>query len=73
MTEYARITIEEYCATSRKSKKSAFLWDMVKKSYDIAYLPEEHEMLYLEQLISREKDPELKEALQELDDFMCGF
>lgn len=31
------------------------------------------DLLYLEQLISREKNPELKEALQDLDDFMCGY
>lgn len=56
-----------------QSKKTDFLWDMVKKSYNIDYDPEDCEILYLEQLISREKDPELKEALQDLDDFMLGY
>lgn len=73
MPEYSRILIENYCMTHRKSKKTTFLWDMVYKSYDIAYEPEDGEILYLEQLISREKDPELKTALQDLDDFMCGY
>lgn len=72
MPEYSRILIEEYCMSHQKTKKSAFLWDMVQKSYDIAYEPEDCEILYLEQLISRERNQELKTALQDLDDFMCG-
>ena len=42
-------------------------------SYDIDCEAEDWEILYLEQLISRERNPELKEALQDLDDFMCGY
>ena len=56
-----------------KTKKATFLWDMVQKSYDIAYEPEDCELLYLEELISRERNQELKTALQDLDDFMCGY
>lgn len=48
-----------------KTKKTKFLWDMVQKSYDIEYEPEDCEILYLEQLMSRERNPELKEALQD--------
>ncbi|MDD2959936.1 MAG: hypothetical protein PHR92_15705 [Lachnospiraceae bacterium] len=73
MPEYSRILIEEYCMNHTKTKKGTFLWDMVHKSYDIAYESTDYEILYLEQLISREKNPELKEALQDLDDFMCGY
>lgn len=73
MPEYSRILIEEYCMSHKKSKKTTFLWEMVQKSYDIEYDPEDCEILYLEQLISREKNPELKEALQDLDDWMCGY
>ena len=43
------------------------MWDMVQKSYDIAYEPEDCELLYLEELISRERNQELKTALQDLD------
>lgn len=39
------------------------LWDMVHKLYDIKYEPKGCEILYLEQLISRERNPELKAAL----------
>lgn len=73
MQEYSRILIEEYCMSHSKTKKATFLWDMVQKSYDIAYEPEDWELLYLEELISRERNQELKTALQDLDDFMCGY
>ena len=73
MPEYSRILIEEYCMSHSKTKKATFLWDMVQKSYDIAYEPEDCELLYLEELISRERNQELKKALQDLDDFMCGY
>ena len=73
MQEYLRILIEEYCMSHSKTKKVTFLWDMVQKSYDIAYELENCELLYLEELISRERNQELKTALQDLDDFMCGY
>ena len=73
MQEYSRILIEEYCMSHSKTKKATFLWDMVQKSYDIAYEPEDCELLYLEELISRERNRELKTALQDLDNFMCGY
>lgn len=73
MQEYSRILIEEYCMSHSKTKKATFLWDMVQKSYDIAYEPEDWELLYLEELISRERNRELKTALQDLDNFMCGY
>ena len=73
MPEYSRILIEEYCMSHSKTKKATFLWDMVQKSYDIAYEPEDCELLYLDELISRERNQELKTALRDLDDFMCGY
>ena len=73
MQEYSRILIEEYCMSHSKTKKATFLWDMVQKSYDIAYEPEDCELLYLEELISRERNQELKTALQDLDNFMRGY
>ncbi|MFI3173433.1 MAG: hypothetical protein R3Y58_13855 [Eubacteriales bacterium] len=73
MPEYSRILIEEYCMNHPRTKKAVFLADMVQKSYDMAYEPEDCELLYLEQLISRERNSELKRALEDLDDFMCGY
>ena len=73
MREYSRILIEQYCMTHRNTKKSAFLWDILEQSYDSGYEPEDWEALKLEQYISREKDPELKAALEELDEFLFRF
>lgn len=72
MQEYSRIIIEEYCRTHRKTKKAAFLWDLLDLSYTMECEPEEWEMIELEKLISREKNPELKEALEDMDEFFCG-
>lgn len=73
MPEYSRMLIEQYCMEHFQTKKTKFLRDMVRKSYDIEYEPEDYEPLYLEQLISIKRNPELKEALQDLDDLMLTF
>lgn len=52
-----------------QTKKTKFLWDMVQKTYDIYYEPDD----YLEKLILKERNPKFKEALQDLDDFMLGY
>lgn len=39
-------------------------------SYDLA--AEGNDAIYLERAISREKDPELRKALEDLDDFLFG-
>lgn len=73
MPERSRMLIEQYCMEHPKTKKSKFLWEMVQLSYDIDCEIYDPEFLYLEQLISRERNIELKKALQDLDDFMCGY
>ena len=55
-----------------KIKKAAFLWEMVTMSYDVACEPTEWQMMHLEQLISQERNPELQQALEDLDNFMIG-
>ena len=72
MREYSRILIEEYCMSHKYTKKSAFLWDLVDLSYTMECEPDEWEAIQLEQYISREKNPELKEALIDLDEFLFG-
>lgn len=72
MNEYSRILIEEYCTTHRKTKKSTLLGNLLELSYSMECEPEEWEMIELSKLISREKNPELKEALEDLDEFLCG-
>lgn len=72
MREYSRILIEEYCLSHRKTKKAAFLWDLLELSYTMECEPEEYEMIQLEKLIAREKNPELKEALEDMNEFFCS-
>lgn len=72
MQEYSRILIEEYCLSHRKTKKAVLLWDLLELSYTMECEPEEYEMIQLEKLITREKNPELKEALEDMDEFFCG-
>lgn len=50
-----------------KTKKSAMLWDLVELSYSLECEPTEEDALFLEKTIAREKNPELKEALEDLD------
>lgn len=72
MREYSRILIEQYCMTHRKTKKSKFLWDLVDLSYNMECEPEEWEALQLERYINLERNPELREALEDLDEFLFG-
>ena len=72
MREYSRIVIEDYCMTNPGTKKSRFLWDLVELSYTMECEPEDGEGAELKRYISREKDPELKEALEDLDEFLFG-
>ena len=55
-----------------KTKKADFLWEMVHMSYDVACEPAPWQLMQLSQLISRERNPELREALEDLDEFMIG-
>jgi hypothetical protein len=71
--EYSRMVIEDYCQTHPGTKKSRFLWELVELSYTMECEPEDWEGAELERYISREKDPELKEALEDLDEFLFGW
>ena len=72
MKEYSRILIEEYCMnhTSAKSKR---LQKLVNKSYDLYAEYTEADGLFMEKIIEQEKDSDLKDAFQDLDDFMFGW
>lgn len=70
MDEYSRILIEKYCLTHRTTKKSSFLWNLLELSYSLEREPEDWEAINLEQYISREKNPQLKAALEDLNDFL---
>ena len=69
MDEYSRILIEQYCM-GHQSKKSSRLWELVNLSYEIEAEPTDDDAFFLENTIFREKNLELKEALQDLNDFL---
>ena len=46
---------------------------MVHMSYDVACEPDPWQLMHLSQLISRERNPELREALEDVDEFMNGY
>ena len=72
MDEYSRILIERYCL-NHSSKKSRHLQYLVELSYDIAAEGTDADAIFLERAIEQEKDPELKEALEDLDNFLFGY
>lgn len=72
MREYSRILIEEYCFT-HKTKKAEILSRLVEMSYDLSAEGTDADAIDLERLIQRERNPELKEALIDLDDFLFNY
>lgn len=72
MPEYSRILIEEYCM-KHNSKKSRYLQYLVELSYDVEAEVTDADGIFLEKAIEQEKDPELKEALQDLDRFLFCY
>ena len=72
MQEYSRIIIEDYC-NSHNSAKSRRLERLVEMSYDVYAEGTDNDAVFLERVIAREKDEELREALQDLDDFLFGY
>ena len=71
MNEYSRILIEQYCM-EHNSKKSRQLWDLLDLSYSMETEPTDEDAVFLEKVIRSEKNSELKEALQDLDEFLFG-
>lgn len=67
-----RILIEEYCMT-HNSAKSRRLQKLVKMSYDMYAEGNESDAIFLEKAIDQEMNEELREALQDLDDFLFGY
>ena len=72
MHEYSRILIEEYCFT-RKTKKAEILSRLVEMSYDLSAEDADADAIDLERLIQHERNPELKEALIDLDDYLFNY
>ena len=72
MREYSRILIEEYCM-EHDSAKSRRLEKLERKSYDLSAVGTDSDAIFREKLIVEEKNPELKEALEDLDDYLFNW
>lgn len=72
MDEYSRILIEKYCREHPRTKKARILSQLVEMSYDFACEPSDPDAIELEKIIEDERDPELREALEDLDEFLFG-
>lgn len=72
MDEYSRVLIEKYCRKHPKTKKERILSQLIEISYDFACEPSDSDAIELEKIIEDEHDPELREALEELDEFLFG-
>lgn len=72
MDEYSRIVIEDYCR-NHDSTKSRRLAKLVRMSYDIQSEATDADAIFLERAIEQEDDPEVRDALQDLDDFFFNW
>ena len=72
MEELSRIIIEEYCR-KHNSAKSRRLARLVRMSYDLSAEFDDDDAIFLDKAIQSEKNDELREALEDLDDFMFGW
>lgn len=70
MDEYSRILIEKYCRKHPKTKKARTLSQLIEMSYDFACEPSDSDAIELEKTIEDERDLELPDALEELDEFL---
>lgn len=58
---------------AHNTAKSRRLQELVEMSYDQAAEGTDADAIYLERAISREKDPELKKALEDIDEFLFMY
>ena len=65
--------IEKYCREYPETKKARILSQLIEKSYDFACEPSDSDAIELEKIIEGERDPELRDALEELDEFLFGW
>ena len=79
VTKTQKVILSAFDIDATKVKYKAIQSDellkaiMVHLSYDVACEPEPWRLMHLSQLILREKNPELREALEDLDEFMNGY
>ena len=73
MDEYSRILIERYCREHLRTKKARILSQLIEMSYDFACEPSDSDAIELEKIIEDERNPEMREALEKLDEFLFGW
>ena len=72
MQDYSRILIERYCM-EHNSAKSRRLQKLVEMTYDLSAVGTDSDAIFLEKVIAQEKDSELKEAFEDLDDYLFNW
>ena len=72
MQEYSRILIEDYCMT-HDSAKSRRLEKLVKMSYDMYADGTDEDAIFLAKTIRQERNPEVRKALKDVDNFVFGY
>lgn len=72
MDPWAEGHLFEYCYT-HKTKKAEALKYFLRMADDLGYEGSDEEALYLEHLINAERNPKMKEALQELDKWLFRY
>ena len=72
MDEYTIALIEEYCMKHRDEASGQYVWELLEMAKEGRGVPEDWETIKLTHIAYWEEEPELKEALDKLDDYLFG-
>ncbi len=68
------IIIQKYCLNAKRiTPKIRFYLPVCDMAQDVEYVPTDCDIFTLDDYIRKERNPELKEALQEISDYLCGY
>lgn len=71
---YAIIKLQDYCFKVRKkTKKIEYYLLVAERAGDVNYVPDDYDIFELDEYIRKERNKEIKEALQEISDYLCSF
>lgn len=71
---YAIIKVQDYCIKAkRRTPKVEYYISVCDMAEDVEYVPTDYDIFTLEDSIRKERNPELKEALQEICDYLCSW
>lgn len=71
MQENLRILLKEYCET-HNNRRNREIRRIINLSYILSVKPFESDAQLLQNAIEQEKDPQIKAALMDLNEFMFG-